>query len=365
MGGWPRGEAIDHGVDGRVGWCGMLYGHHGGGVQPHKANDFLVWHRLETGEGQAPLAVGTAYFPTAQDAEGHARANVALCGDLAYLTGQGYRVALGGDFNAHTGANGDKMPVDMAGRMLLETADWFGMVVVNTMPNKCIGGPTRVQVRVDGTQESTIDYVMCSSDLAPNVKSMVIDDRQMGSDHRPCVLTLSGMALRKPAEAGKREAWRTDRLPCPPSDWSWVDACRHRFADWTNDTAAFIEAVKAAGDDASKAADVLDWSFQAALDEVAAEHLGTKWVGPRAVPVLDAAGRLAQSHHRLCQDLMHASMRDPAASDQDRREARQDFLQSSRRMLAANARRKRLDELRLFRDVEAKQADSKLFWSRF
>ena len=179
------------------------------------------------------------------------------------------------------------------------------------------------------------------------------------------MLTLSGMALRKPAEAGKREAWRTDRLPCPPSDWSWVDACRHRFADWTNDTAAFIEAVKAAGDDASKAADVLDWSFQAALDEVAAEHLGTKWVGPRAVPVLDAAGRLAQSHHRLCQDLMHASMRDPAASDQDRREARQDFLQSSRRMLAANARRKRLDELRLFRDVEAKQADSKLFWSRF
>ena len=142
-----------------------------------RQNDFLVWHRLETGEGQAPLAVGTAYFPTAQDAEGHARANVALCGDLAYLTGQGYRVALGGDFNAHTGANGDKMPVDMAGRMLLETADWFGMVVVNTMPNKCIGGPTRVQVRVDGTQESTIDYVMCSSDLAPNVKSMVIDDR--------------------------------------------------------------------------------------------------------------------------------------------------------------------------------------------
>ena len=74
---------------------------------------------------------------------------------------------------------------------------------------------------------------------------------------------------------------------------------------------------------------------------------------------------MAQAQHLLCQDLMHASMRDPAASEKDRREARRSFLQSSRHMLAVNARKKRLAELRLFRDVEEKQADSKLFWAKF
>jgi len=79
---------------------------------------------------------------------------------------------------------------------------------------------------------------------------MVIEQDQLGSDHRPCVLTLSGLELNKPKEAGKREAWRTDRIPCPPEDWSWVDACRERFSKWTEATTSFLASVREVGADA-------------------------------------------------------------------------------------------------------------------
>ena len=98
--------------------------------------------------------------------------------------------------------------MDAAGKMLLETADWFGLVVVNTMPGKCTGRPSRVQVRVDGTQESTLDYILCSADLAPKVVSMVIEQDQLGSDHRPCVLTLSGV---RSVPASRRLIWQAHK----------------------------------------------------------------------------------------------------------------------------------------------------------
>ena len=65
---------------------------------------------------------------------------------------------------------------DKVGRMLVDTVDKGGMVLLNTMDNLCTGGPTRIQVRVDGTQESTVDYVMCSRALCPYIQCMRIDD---------------------------------------------------------------------------------------------------------------------------------------------------------------------------------------------
>ena len=79
-----------------------------------------------------------------------------------------------------TGSNGCLMDVDAAGLMLLETAELTDMVVINTIPGLTKGGPSRVQVRLKDIQESTVDYVMCSSDLLPLVKSLEIDEDQMG-----------------------------------------------------------------------------------------------------------------------------------------------------------------------------------------
>jgi hypothetical protein len=101
------------------------------------------------------IAVGTAYFPNAQDIKGHTNANEELRGDFSALSNMGYSMVLGGDFNAHTGSNGDKTPTDKAGIRVLSSIEDAGMI--NTIPDKCSGGPTRVQVHKDDTQESTLD----------------------------------------------------------------------------------------------------------------------------------------------------------------------------------------------------------------
>jgi hypothetical protein len=206
-----------------------------------RTGKFAIWHRLELKGVGKPLAVGTAYFPKAQDVKGHVAANKELCADFAYLAEQGYRVVLGGDLNAHTGANGDDTPTDAAGRMLLETLEWANMIMVNTMPGKCVGGPSRVQVQKDGVQTSTIDYVICSTDLSHHVQGLRILEGQMGSDHRPLVLTLADLCLKAPELPSMREVWRIDSIPSPPPDnpwsrrtssnenWSWVTACRAKF----------------------------------------------------------------------------------------------------------------------------------------
>ena len=330
-----------------------------------RTGKYTLWHRMEVEGGGKPLAVGTGYFPKAQDVKGHVLANQELSADFAYLTELGYRVVFGGDLNAHIGANGDTTPVDAAGRMLLETLDWAGMVMINTMPGKCMGGPSRVQVLKDGQQESTIDYAVCSPDLAPHVQGMCITERQMGSDHRILVLTLSNLGLKAPAAQGMREVWKIDSIPSPPDDWSWVGASRARFKRWLSHTTNLVQAATAAGSEASSVANLLDWSFQLALDEVASEQLGTKWVGPKDTVMLCAAGRAAVEQRELCQDVMKWVMQDQGASEGARSEARGQFLAASRAVLAVAERTRRVAELRLFRDVEAKQGDSKLFWGKF
>ena len=112
-------------------------------------------------------------------------------------------------------------------------------------------------------------------------------------------------------------------------------------------------------------ANILDWSFQQALDEVASTYLGTRWVGPKTTPVLDAASRMAIEHRGVCEDVFKALARTGGVDEKTRRDARSQVLAASRRVLALAERRKEIEELRLFHDVEDKQRDSKLFWARF
>ena len=325
---------------------------------------YTVWHRVEVGAGGAPLVVGTGYFPQATDVVGQRAANDELFEFVARFRREGYNVVFGGDLNAHIGANGDRMPTDTAGAMMQETAELMDMVVVNTVPNLCTGGPSRVQVRLDGVQESTVDYVLCSSSLLPYIKSMVIHDDQMESDHKPLVLT-----LRVPAAKGKksplREVWRVNNIPDPDQDRSWVVACSVRMRKWAKDNVPMLEAAAGIGLSSQCVADVLEWSSQCALDGLAAEHLGTKMAGPRATPTVDAAMRMAQQHKAVCSDVLKATAADPAATELARRQGRTQFLSASRAVVACAARRREISELALFRQVEEKQGDSKLFWSKF
>ena len=329
-----------------------------------RTDKYAVWHRIEL-EGGVALVVGVGYFPNAQDIKGHERANVDLREALAYFNSQGVHVVFGGDLNAHTGANGDTSPVDAAGRMILESARLSDMVVVNTMPGVCVGGPSRRQVREDGTQESTVDYVLCSTSMTDMVDRMVIEEGQMGSDHRPLVLYLRGLTAKKPKTATPREVWDVRAIPSPPADWSWVNACQKAFKDWIARTGDIVGATEAAGVDAARVGDLLEWSFQYALDKVAAEKLGTRKVGPRPTPIMDAAARLASQQLEVSRSIMVQVREDPGASSEVKADARKQFLAAGRRLTALAARRKQLAELSLFRDVEENQSDSKQFWGRF
>jgi hypothetical protein len=197
------------------------------------------------------------------------------------------------------------------------------------------------------------------------VKSLVIEEGQMGSDHLPLVLTLEGLTTKPARKARLREVWRVSDVPSPPDDWSWVAACQAKFMDWVSTTGSFIDAVSAMEADTTRISDIIEWSFQRALDEAAFEQLGTKFVGPRPTPLVDAATRLAIQHRTVCEEIMKQLMADPNAPDEVVAKSRSQFLKASRRVLSASWRRKEFQELRLFRDVEEKQGDSKLFWSKF
>lgn len=331
-----------------------------------RVGKYTMWHRIELdGDRRGPLVVGVGYFPSAQDIAGHKMANEELREMLAYFGKMSELVVFGGDLNAHTGAKGCSMSVDEAGTMLTATMDSAGMLMVNSMAGLCAGGPTRKQVRKGGDQETVIDYAFVSPKLASMVKSMTIEENQMGSDHLPLALTFVGLTAKPVRKTGMREVWKVNDVPSPPGDSSWVAACQAKFMEWVVATGSFIGAVSAMEADSARISDIIEWSFQRALDEVTFEQLGTKFVGPRPTPLLDAATRLAIQHRTVCEDIMKQLMADSDVPEKVVAQGRAQFLQANRRVLAASWGRKELQEGRLFRDVEEKQGDSKLFWAKF
>ena len=126
-----------------------------------------------------------------------------------------------------------------------------------------------------------------------------------------------------------------------------------------------VPALDAVNADSARIADVLEWSFQHALDEVAGERLGTRRLRPKATPALDAATDLLVQQRMVCEEVLKRLVNDKRSSDEALATARGQFLASSRAVRKASSRRRELEELRLFRDVEEKQGDSKVFWGRF
>jgi hypothetical protein len=332
-----------------------------------RTDKYTVWHRVETLGGENPIVVGVGYWPKSTDVQGHIEANRELSISLALFREQNYRVIFGGDLNAHTGAGKDNMPQDTAGTLMLQTAAYAGMVLVHTMPGICSGGEvTRRQVQENGIQESWIDYVMCSDSLTPCIKSMVVDGNLRGSDHFALVIKLDNLQVKLPAHTSAlREVWRLDEIKSPPECWSWVDGCQERFSSWITHTHEVLRTAQTAGVEAAGLADVIEHSFQVALDEVAAEHIGTKWVGPKATPILDAAARGAIKHRDICQDVLLWTMRDVRTPEHERTAARTQFMAASRAVVAVAAQRRHLAELKLFRNVEQYQGNSKAFWDKF
>jgi hypothetical protein len=330
---------------------------------------YTAWHRVELNAAK-PLFVGSALYPHCRDMAGHREANAEMLDYVASL-GPGSLVVYGGDLNCHTGANGDGTAVDSAGKMFLDTTRKVGLHVLNFLPAVCADRHSRVEAKTTGVERSTIDYVCCSSAVLPLVKSLRFHGDSMGSDHKPLVLRLGGMATAAGETSRLREVWRLDRIPSvgpgeayKKGDWSWVRACQQQFRKWAQDTPALVAALESLGADSDALADVYDWSFQAALEGVATEHIGKKLVGPRAVPRLTQAVKMLVDQRRVSEAVLAQVTTDPSASDEARTMARTVFLKARGAAAHALKQGKRLAELELYTSIEKNQCDSKLFWGR-
>ena len=305
--------------------------------------------------------VGTAYFPDSRDTAGHVAANAEIQERMALYMGQGHHVLLGGDLNAHTGLNHDEHGLDRAGKLLMETLTKTGMVLLNAIDGLCAGGPTRVEVKEDRIERSTIDYVLCSPSLVDSVQSMTIHVTRMGSDHCPLIVRLA-MKLDTPEPPTIREVWKVRDADFGDT---WAGECRAGLARWLTDATRYIDALDAMAVDDTMMADVLEWSFQAAIDQVAAAVIGTKKVGMVPAQGMDGAIRLLTSQRAVAEDIMRVVIADTAASEGERTRARKQFLKASRAVQAGVARKREGAELDVFHDVEDHQGDSKLFWQKY
>ena len=216
-------------------------------------------------------------------------------------------------------------------------------------------------MREDGIQRSTLDYVLCSPSLMDSVHSMEIEPVQMGSDHRPLVVRLA-IKPTAPEAPPLREAWRVHD---GGFDQDWAGECRESCSQWLKDAASYTLALDAAAVDDTLMADVLEWSFQAAIDKVAAERLGVKKLGTAPAQSMSAAVRLLASQRAVAEDIMKAVVADCEASEEEKTRARRQFLRANRAVQAGVAKRRQVEELRLFHDIEDRQGDSKLFWAMY
>jgi hypothetical protein len=150
--------------------------------------------------------------------------------------------------------------------------------------------------------------------------------------------------------------WKKENIVSPDvgggGNWSWVGASREKFSEWLTHMKNVVTAAEAAKIDATATGNLLDWSFQLALDELAEDELGTRVSA-------------ATCYRDICQDILKTVMEDKHASAEDRIDARKQFLSASRAVLRVAERKRDIAELKLFRDIESKQKDSKLFWQTF
>ncbi len=144
----------------------------------------------------------------------------------------------------------------------------------------------------------------------------------------------------------------------------FANAFQVAMAEWLEQTESRVAAMEAVGVEAGRVADILDWSFQAALDEVCQRRLGSKRVGIGKSVMLDRAMRLLNDHRMLCERNLKMVMADRMSTSGERAEAVRLYREAKKELFAATMRRKDLADLELFRQIEEKQADSKLFWAK-
>ena len=326
------------------------------------ASDDLMAIRVETDGDDLPFFVIETHFPHSTNIKEHKNMwDKIKCLVDGYIE-QGH-VVLMGDFNAHAKANGDDR-TDPAGKLMMKRTKNMHMTSVNHM-SVCKGSHTRVVDHEDGSRTSTtIDYVFVSDSLLGRVKEMTIGER-MGSDHKIIKLIIEKVSADVASKNEIREVWRTENLPENRADrFLFVQAFNATMEEFIMESKDKLEAMEAVGIESRRIADILEWSFQAKLDEECKKQLGTKLVGPKATPMLTRAMRMLRDHKQVCEDTLKRIATNAESTADERARAVRLYRDAKRKLFTATSRRKEMAELEVFRQIEEKQGDSKLFWAR-
>ena len=100
------------------------------------------------------------------------------------------------------------------------------------------------------------------------------------------------------------------------------------------------------------------------LEEVATRLLGKKLVGPKSSPVMSRALRELDRRRRACESRLRKAM-DGRGHGEERLEAVAAYRKAKREYFRAAEERRKAGELRVFRQIEEQEADSKLFWAKY
>ena len=324
---------------------------------------FSMWTRIES-QGNHPLFVATCYFPHSTETRLHAKAWDEIEEGVNEYKQTGH-VIIFGDFNAHAGCNGDPL-TDTAGRLLRARtgSDGMGLHILNDHP-ECKGMFTREAIFRDETRKTTIDYVIVSPSLLPFVEAMEIHPDTLTSDHKPILLHLRGLHPSKSTRQLRREVWKVENIPHDQEGLAtFAKAYRTAFKSWIKQTKSMISALEAVETDTQRLADLVEWSFQIQLDKVSLEQVGRKSVGPSSTPTMTRSIKLLNKQRLNCEAILKEVMHNPSSTSEEKLKAVKVYRSAKAAVLRASTLKRRELDDQTFRQIEEKQADTKLFWTR-
>ena len=212
---------------------------------PSKTDTFeRLW--ISVRYGKDVMAIGTVYFPVDNLTSSHEDAEQLqneLLQNIGELETKFTNVFLIGDFNGKASDFRQASKHSSNGVLLDNLINATDMTLLNST-DKCTVSTTWSR----GTPSSTIDYVLCNSNMYDNIVKMVVDEDHkysIGSDHNFIGINVMFPPVEKSNEPDmpKVQKWNITDSP----DWSKFEAAaRDNFHDWNKDSFSNIDDMRMA-----------------------------------------------------------------------------------------------------------------------
>lgn len=348
-----------------------------------------LWLRLDD-KRNAPLFIGVVYLPSGSHASARTECNriyEELAVRIQKYQSQG-TVVLGGDMNARIAANGDCV-TNSEGLRMSQFCQRNGLLIANTeLPDqdrqaRCSGSFSRSELRSDGLQQSTVDYVLVSRSAQANVTSLSLVEavpNRVLSDHKPLVLQWKWQCTQAMTHESEvpRVRWRVDDICADRRVKVRMQAgMNSAMGGWLREATAWIATHEYRDLPAESKVTALLASWEYQLNRTLADTIGAKqvqqksqsWVkGGDLLQLIRERDRLRESCEQ--QSKTAGNTEAPAPGSQEV-EASLDWQLLSARALHAQRlvrkeihRRKRSQREQTFSSVEQEWSHPKLFFRR-